>query len=310
MGARLGLVKPLALTPGSTLGLCAPAGPVPDGVVETAHAWFESRGFRVRCAPHLHERRGYMAGTDQQRLCDLLELVRDPEVGAILAARGGYGLTRILGRIDPDELRRARKLLIGYSEVTALSLWLYRCAGLASIHGPMPHRSDVTDDAVERLVALACGKPEGQAPLSGESLRGGRASGPLLGGNLKLLTASIGTSWEIDTRGAVLFLEDVGEQPYALDRALVQLRDAGKLRELAGVAIGQLVNCESERYPEISACEVMREVLVPEVEGPVVGGLPFGHIADNRALGFGARAELDGERGTLTLLDPVVEDGV
>ena len=123
------------------------------------------------------------------------------------------------------------------------------------------------------------------------------------------VSASIGTAWEIDTRGAVLVLEEIGEQPYALDRALVQLRDAGKLRDLAGVAIGQLVNCESERYPEVSPFEVMRQVLTPEIEGPVVTGLPFGHVADNRALGVGVRAELDGDRGTLTPLESVVEAG-
>jgi muramoyltetrapeptide carboxypeptidase len=113
----------------------------------------------------------------------------------------------------------------------------------------------------------------------------------------------------VDTRGAILFLEEVGEEPYAIDRTLLQLREAGKLRGARGVAVGQLVDCASERYPEVTARDVVAEILKAEVEGPIVEDLPFGHVADNRALGVGIAAELDGNLGTLTLLGPVVEDG-
>jgi muramoyltetrapeptide carboxypeptidase len=122
-----------------------------------------------------------------------------------------------------------------------------------------------------------------------------------------MITTTLGTPWEIDTSGAILFIEEIGEQPYALDRSLVQLRDSGKLEAAAGVAIGRLVDCESPRYPEISACDVLERVLLPELRGPVVQGLPFGHVDDNRALGVGVEAELDGEAGRLTLLEPVVD---
>ncbi len=125
-----------------------------------------------------------------------------------------------------------------------------------------------------------------------------------------MVVASLGTAWEIDARGAILVLEEVNEEPYAIDRMLVQLRDAGKLSQLAGAAVGQLVCCTSERYPEVSASEVLREVLTAEVSGPVVVDLPFGHAADNCARGIGARAELDGERGALRLVEPVVEERV
>jgi muramoyltetrapeptide carboxypeptidase len=298
--------RPRALREGGCIGVCAPAGPVSGEALDHGLGWLESRGYRVRCGPHVRDRRGYLAGDDDARLADLQALITDPEVDCVLAARGGYGITRILHRLDVHELVRARKLFVGYSDSTALSLLLLR-SGLASIHGPMLERDDLTEAAKDRWLALARG--EAAEPLQGEPVKGGRVAAPLVGGNLKLLAASVGTPWEVCTEGAILFVEEIGEQPYAIDRSLIQLRDAGKLAGLAGVAVGQLVNCESERYPEISACDVVRDVLAPEISGPVVGGLPFGHIADNRALGVGVQAELDGDAATLRLTEAVVEDG-
>jgi muramoyltetrapeptide carboxypeptidase len=306
MGAR-SLLLPRALARGTSVGVCAPSGPVNAECVAAGIAWLESEGFAVRAGRHLHERRGYLAGDDRSRAADLLELVADPEVGAIVLARGGYGLPRLLDALDPRPFRRGRKAIVGYSDATALLLWLRRRAGLASVHGPMLERSDVSPQARARLLELLRGGPAGAAALAGSSLAGGRAEGPLVGGNLKMLCASLGTPWEIDTRGAILFLEEVNEQPYAIDRMLVQLRSAGKLAAAAGVAVGALVGCESERYPEVAACDVLRELLPGSVSGPVVIGLPFGHVADNRALGLGVAAVLDGRRGTLSLRGPVVE---
>ena len=308
MAARSGPTRPRALSPGAVIGICAPAGPMrrPEAL-DAGLAWLEEQGWRGRCAPHLRECSGYLAGSDETRLADLLELVRDPEVAAIMPVRGGYGITRILRRIDLAELVASRKLFVGYSDATALALWLAR-EGVPSIHGPMFDRDDVTPAARERLAALLRGEASGLASLHGRSLAGGHARGRLVGGNLRMLCTSLGTPWEIDTRGAILFVEETGEQPYAIDRSLGQLRDAGKLSSLVGAAVGQLVDCESERYPDVSACDVIRDVLVPEVDGPVVGGLAFGHVADNRALGVGVPAELDGDGATLTQLEQVVED--
>ncbi|MCE2391988.1 MAG: LD-carboxypeptidase [Proteobacteria bacterium] len=290
--------------------MCAPSGPIQNPeALERGLGWLEERGFEVCHAPHLHAREGFLAGGDDERLADLRGLLRDPGVSAIVFARGGYGLSRLISRIDPAELRRARKLLVGYSDATSLLLYALQRAGLPGIHGPMLERPDTTDAARDRLLALAAGSEAGREALRGHPLRPGRARGRLVGGNLTMLTASLGTPWEVDTRGAILFLEEVGEQPYALDRSLVQLREAGKLAQAAGVAIGGLVDCESERYPEISAGEAVRDALSAAVEGPVVEALPFGHVADNRALGFGVRADLDGARGTQTLLEYVVEGG-
>jgi len=275
--------------------------------LESNIAWFERRGLRVRRAAHLLARRGYLAGSDDERRSDLLELLGDPDVGAILVARGGYGCGRFLAQLDPHALRRARKPIVGYSDATSLLLWLDARVRLHSIHGPMLERADFPDAARERLLALLRGEPAGQERLHGTGVRGGRARGRLVGGNLRMVAASLGTPWEIDARGAILFLEEIGEQPYSIDRSLVQLRESGKLAAVAGVAVGALIHCESERYPETSARAALCEILAESCPAPIALDLPFGHIAEHRALGFGVLAELDGSSGTLEPLEPVVE---
>ena len=304
------LLRPRALRRGGTIGVCSPSGPVDPEVLEGCAQWWRAQGFQVRLAPHALARRGFLAGSDAERLGDLLALWRDPGVDALVSSRGGYGLMRLLDRLPAPELRRARKLFIGHSDATALLLFLRERCGLASLHGPMLQRGDWSAESRARMLELACGEPGFATPLCGKGLRGGTARGPLVGGSLSLVTASLGTPWEVDTRGAILFLEDVGEQPYALDRLLVQLRAAGKLDSASGIAIGQLVNCESQRYPEVSSRDVIDEVLGAlgaGERGAAVVDLPFGHIADNRALPVGTLAELDGEAGTLRLLEPAVE---
>lgn len=302
-------MRPRALRPGDAIGVCAPSGPVNPDVLDACVAWLGEQGHPVVLAKNLRARAGYLAGTDAERLADFLSLVRDPRVGAILCARGGYGVGRFLRALDAAELREARKLVVGYSDATLLLSFLHRCAGLASLHGPMLEREDVTPEARARQFALLRGEPAGQAALHGRGVRAGRVEAPLVGGNLKLLQASIGAPWEVDLRGAILFLEEVAEAPYAIDRALVQLREAGLLDGVRGVAIGQLVRCESERYPGASAADAVREILSDAIDGPIVEDLPFGHVADNRSLGMGVRARLDGARGELVLLEPVVEVG-
>ena len=276
-------------------------------VLDAGLAWLSEQGHPVVLAKNLRARSGYLAGGDSERRADFLSLVRDPNVAVILCARGGYGIGRFLRGVSAAELRDSRKLVVGYSDATLLLSFLYACAGLASLHGPMLEREDVTPEARARELALMRGDPAGLAALAGRPVRAGVVDAPLVGGNLKLLQASIGTPWQVDARGAILFLEEVSEAPYALDRALVHLREAGVLEGVRGIALGQLVRCESERYPGASAGEAVREVLSNAVDGPIVEDLPFGHVADNQALGVGVRARLDGARGELMLLEPVVE---
>jgi muramoyltetrapeptide carboxypeptidase len=305
-GARPALVRPRALRPDRAIGVCAPSGPVKEDELAAGLAWLEAQGHPVVVGKNVRARRGYLAGSDSERLADLESLLRDPSVGAILCARGGYGVSRYLARVDAGELRAARKLVVGYSDATHLLSYLQARAGVASLHGPMLERTDVTPEARARELALMRGEG-GIEPLAGRALRGGVAEGPLVGGNLKMLHSSVGTPWEPAVDGAILFFEEVSEAPYAIDRALVHLREAGWLARVRGVAVGQLVNCESTRYPGASAADAVREILESAVRGPIVVDLPFGHVADNRALAVGVRARLDGERGLVAGLEPLVE---
>lgn len=301
------LVKPRALRPGATIGIAAPGGPVDAArFAEGCELWREA-GFRVVHREDVCARRGYLAGDDARRVRELAGLVADRRVDAIVCARGGYGCDRILDRLDPAVFRTARKPLIGYSDITALLLWQRRRAGLTGFHGPMLERGRELDREVfAELLAQLAGEPA--QPLRGRGRGGGRAEGRLVGGSLTMLAASIGTDWEIDTRGAILLLEEVGERPYRIDRMLQQLRGAGKLAALAGVGVGDVSTCVDPRYPSPEAEQVLEELLRP-LRVPLVQGLPFGHLPRNRAWPFGARATIDGRRGEVTILEAGVARG-
>jgi muramoyltetrapeptide carboxypeptidase len=298
------LRKPRALRPGATIGIAAPGGPVDREKLLAGIALLEGRGFRTRARGDLLARRGYLAGDDARRAGELAELVADPEVDAILCARGGYGCDRILPRLDAAAFRAARKPLIGFSDVTALLLWQRRLAGLVGFHGPMLERGGDADPGVQDALFAALAGAR-QAPLRGTPGGGGSASGRLTGGSLTLVAASIGTPWEIDTRGAILLLEEVGERPYRIDRMLQQLHGAGKLAPLAGVGLGDFSSCCDERFPEVGAEAVVAEAIAP-FRIPLVTGLPFGHVKANHPWPLGCRAKLDADLGELQFLEPGV----
>ena len=255
----------------------------------------------------LLSRRGYLAGDDERRAKELMELVENDAVDAILCARGGYGCHRVVSRLDADVFRAARKPLAGFSDVTTLLLWQLRCAGLAGFHAPMPAQTFSRECDREGLVRLLCGeRPCGEeASLRGTPGGGGTAEGRLLGGNLTVLAASLGCPWEVETEGAILLIEDVGERPYRLDRVLAQLREAGKLASLAGAGVGSFEACDDEAYPSPSACEVVEEALRP-LGVPLVLGLPFGHGPENVPWPIGATARIDGGAGTIEWNSPSV----
>jgi muramoyltetrapeptide carboxypeptidase len=298
------LLKPRALRAGATFGVVAPAFAVDCELLDEGIRWLRSAGFEVRCRDDLRERCGYLAGDDARRADELMQMVLDPEVDAIVCARAGYGCQRILPRLDAEAFRSARKPLLGYSDTTSLQLWMLRCAGLTSFHAPMLEHGawDVAETEAVRA-ALAGERPP---PWVGVAHGGGRAEGPLIGGSLTLLAASLGTPWELETDGALLLFEEVAEKPYAIDRLLHQLSAAGKLDGVAGVGVGHLIDCIDPKRAEPTALEVVREILEPRGI-PLVSGLPFGHGRPNLPWPVGARAALDGQRGELVLLDPGVE---
>ena len=302
------LLKPRALPPGGTLGIAAPGGPMDPQVLAAGCALWRAAGFQLVHRDDITARHGYLSGDDARRIAELRQLVRDPEVDAIVCARGGYGCDRILGALDPEEFRAARKPLVGYSDITALLLWQERRAGLVGFHGPMlEHGGDLDPDALRLLTEQLTGAAEPGSLLRGRGRVGGLREGRLLGGNLLLVTASIGTSWEIDTRGAILLLEEVHEKPYRIDRMLQQLRGAGKLDDLAGIGVGDLSTCCDERYPEPGALDVIEEIAAAR-DVPLVTDLPFGHVKCSHTWPFGVRATIDADRGEIRILEAGVSN--
>lgn len=300
------LRQPRALRRGATLGVAAPGGPVDPEKLAAGERMLEEAGFRVTRRDDLLARRGYLAGDDQRRIDELMQLVSDPEVDAIVCARGGYGCDRILDRLDPAPFREAAKPLVGYSDITALLLWQARQAGVAGFHGPMLDRGDdVAPEALAGLVDWLTGAVELPVVWQGEGCGGGAAEGRLTGGSLTLVAASLGTCWEVDTEGAILLLEDIGERPYRVDRMLQQLRGAGKLDGCVGIGFGDLTSCLDDKYGS-RVDEVVGDIATV-VGCPVISGLPFGHVRGNATWPMGGRAKIDAERGELRVLEGGVE---
>jgi len=290
------LRKPRAVPPGATIGIAAPGGPVDPALLAAGEELLRGAGFAIRRRADLLARRGYLAGDDARRAREFMELVADSDVAAILCARGGYGCDRIIGRLDAEAVRAAAKPLVGFSDITALLLWQRRKAGLMGFHGPMLDRGDDLDPAaLDTLVSQLTGTVPLPLVLRGEGRGGGAGRGRLTGGSLTLVTASLGTAWEIDTRGGILLLEDKAEHPYRIDRMLQQLRAAGKLEHAAGFGIGDVSTCLDSRYGT-SVEAVIEEILQPL-------GLPFGHVRANATWAMGARATIDGSSGEVRILE-------
>ncbi len=307
--------KPAALVPGSTLGIIAPAGPARElvPVIEGIKV-IEGLGFRVSLAPNVLNKNKYLAGPGPGRLDDLHRMFLDPEIDGIICLRGGYGSMKILPGIDYRALRRSPKIFVGYSDITALQLALWKMAGLVTFTGPMllpdlgRKPSDYTLDHFYR--ALTDPRPLGPLPsapgMEKTVLLPGRSRGRLVGGNLTMVTATLGTPYEIDTRGAILLLEDVDEQPYRLDRMLQQLRLAGKFDRAAGVVFGDFTNCEAgDKDTSFTLPEVF-EAAVKGLPIPCFRGLSLGHGRHKATIPLGVMAEIDAGDCSLNIIEPAL----
>jgi muramoyltetrapeptide carboxypeptidase len=298
--------RPPALRPGDLIAVPAPAGPVPPEVFEAGVRILETR-YRVVHEEDILRREGYLAGGDARRAAELNAYLRDPAIRGIICARGGYGLMRILAELDDAAFRAAPKVLVGFSDVTALLYWVRARTGLRSVHGPVVTQlsSLGREDLAWLTGLLETGTPPPR--LTGlRSVHGGRAQGPLVAGNLEVMSRLLGTPYFPSLRGAILVLEEIGERPYRIDRTLTQLALAGVLDELAGVVVGDLVRCEepdgSGPGPEDVITERLERLAVP-----LCFGLPVGHGARNLALPIGAPALLDADAGALEFLEGAVE---
>ena len=303
--------KPPRLRVGDTVGLIEPAG-FSDGPADIEAVMHTIRGMGLvpRVGRHVAARHGYLAGTDEQRASDLNAMYDDPEVRAVFAMRGGWGCARILPLLDWQAIRADPKLLVGFSDVTALHLAFASRAGFATIHGPNAANS-WRETSWESLWRLAF---TGETPTLGgagaspiATLRPGTARGRLLGGNLSVLSALVGTPWLPDFDGAILFLEDTGEAEYRIDRMMSQLALAGILDKVAGLAFGQCTRCTSgiPDYIGFTVPEILRQYLEP-LGVPAFHGANIGHVANQLCVPVGAEVELDAEAGTLRVLEAVV----
>jgi muramoyltetrapeptide carboxypeptidase len=319
MGSK-SVIRPPRLAAGTRVALVAPAGPLPDfDDLRRATALCTALGWEPVAGRHALAQHGYLAGTDEERLSDLNAALNDDSLGAVWCIRGGYGLTRILAGVDFDAAARHPKVVLGFSDVTALLLALHGRTGLVTFHGPVARQplNGFSRAHLERVTCrdapagtLTIPVPPGDLLVPKEhrvvALAAGVAEGPLVGGNLSLLQCLVGTPYLPALDGAVLFLEDVGEEVYRIDRMLSHLRLAGVLDRVAGVALGQFT--ETGLYGSHGAPgldRVLSDYLVP-LGIPVVMGLPVGHVADQWTLPVGVRARLDGDAATLTILEPAV----
>lgn len=302
---------PCRLAVGDQVALIAPASPVKSArMLALGRARLEQLGLRVKPGRHALSEHGYLAGTDRERLHDLEAAFRDPDIKAIFCARGGYGVARLLPAFNLELARRHPKPLVGFSDITVLHLALQR-AGVISFWGPMPASSLGLSPFSARSLqrALMSAVPVGRVPSSPGrrpvTLRRGIAQGRVTGGTLSLLTSSLGTAYEVETRGRIVFLEDVDEEPFKVDRLLAQLTAAGKLADAAGVALGIFTGTEKRNCPgprSLSMREVFADHLLP-LKVPVLRNVAVGHVRDQVTLPYGVAARMDAGAGTLTLLE-------
>jgi len=293
---------PPALRPGDRVAVVAPASAFERAAFDSGLALIRSR-YQAEHDIALFERRRYLAGGDERRLAELSSALADPGVRAVFCARGGYGATRLLSRLGAAA-PGAPKPLIGFSDITALHLWL-QSQGRASIHGPvLTQLGRVPPGSLERLFALLESSSPA-APLEGtDSYVGGTAEGPLLGGNLSVLSRLLGTPFMPVLDGAILLLEDQGERPYRLDRIWTHLHQAGVFSRVRGIALGTFTACEEPDAAYTSA-DVLRE-LAAESGVPCAAGFPIGHGGVNEPVPLGVPVRLDASQARLTFLGPAV----
>jgi muramoyltetrapeptide carboxypeptidase len=305
------MIKPRVLRPGDTLGFVAPSSPPksPDDVDKCVEA-ARNLGFNVVVGESCTSVRGYLAGDDAVRAGDLNRMFADDSIDAIIAVRGGYGAPRILDKLDYRLAARHPKILAGYSDITALHIAYGQRSGLVTLHAPMPSTEWIAGDydaftAEGLLRALMSDQKLGEIAnppgFPVETIRGGAARGRLVGGNLCLIAALNGTPYELDTRGAILVLEDIGEYIHRLDRMLTTLRLSGKFDDCAGIVLGGFTDCEPEHEDRsLTLRQVVLDVVAP-CEKPILSGLMIGHCSPKITIPLGVEATLDADRALLTI---------
>jgi muramoyltetrapeptide carboxypeptidase len=315
--------KPRGLKPGDTIMIVAPAGELNEPRVRGAKAAIESLGFKVVLPENLFRARGYLAGTDEERAAELMAAFNDPEVDAVFPGTGGYGTMRMMDLLDYDAIRENPKVFIGFSDITGLHMALAAKANLVTFHSPNPEWGLGSDTGLPEFSAkyfwrnLLASENQGAVGFAYEApdddpiraMRPGVARGRLCGGNLSLVSALVGTPYELDTKGKVLFLEDINEAPYRVDRMLAQMKLAGQFDGLAGLVLGKFRDCEPEEKDQSLGLEQVFADYFGDAPYPVIANFPAGHVTHNATLPFGCEAEVDAGAPILRVLEnPVLAE--
>lgn len=304
-------IRPQRLQKGDTIGIIAPSSPPNQENLERSLAFLEQLGLKWKFGKHVKNVHGYLAGTDDERLEDLHDMFADPTIKGIICAGGGYGSARFTDKIDLQLMKENPKVFWGFSDITYLHTAMGLYSNLVTFHGPML-ASCVGKDTFHELSAkmfqqlfepMELHYTEAISPL--ETITAGVAQGELVGGNLSLLASGIGTKFEVDTKGKLLFIEDVGEEPYKIDGLLNQLRMAGKLKDAAGIVIGDFSDAEQEKRKETFMVDEIFDHYMGNLGVPVVKGFQIGHCQPHFAIPLGVGAKLDADDKTLTILPGV-----
>ena len=314
---NLPMIKPKAIKPFDTIGIIAPGTAVSDPEdLAKANEMLTHFELKAKWGANLAKGTGYKSRSIKERIEDLHSMFTDKEISAVICIRGGYGSAQLLPHIDYKLIRQNPKVFLGYSDITAMHLAITKFSGLVTYHGPviLSAFSGFTEENFKKVLFLT--KPIGE--LKNHTAKSnfrtvhptrtivpGKAKGNMTGGNLSLISSLMGTPYEIETDGKILLLEDVGEEPYRIDRMLTQLNLSGKLKKAAGVIIGECAGCNSEglqpsKVWDYSFGEILDRQL-GELKIPVFSGLTFGHTSDQLTIPFGIEAEMDSEKGTLTI---------
>lgn len=318
---KFSVIKPKRLKDGDRIALVAPGSYISENELQESVKNLSDLGFQVTFTERLTLQNGYFSGTDSQRAEDLMEMFEREDVDAIMCVRGGYGCARILPLLDYNVIKKNPKILIGYSDVTALLYGIFKKTGLITFHGPVA-TSTFNEFSVKNFRSVLM-NPESTKkffnanPTSDENIYGvqslvkGKAKGRLIGGNLSIMVSLIGTKHDVDYSNKIIFIEEIGEEPYRIDRMLTQLIQANKFKKAAGIMMGIFSKCEpKEKDAAFSKSFSLMEVLkdrFSDFKIPVIYGMSFGHVKDKFTIPFGSLAELDTNEQSFTLLEPAVK---
>lgn len=294
---------PTPLKAGDKVAITAPSSPVSDEKMEMSIESIKFLGLDPVIMPSCYMHHGYLAGLDVQRANDINEAFKSDDIKGIFCLRGGYGTTRILPLIDFEMIKNNPKVFIGYSDISSLHFNINQKCNLVTFHGPMPTtdyrvHEGFTNDSLRNCIFTPenlkiIENPEGEEIIA---LRDGFAKGTLVGGNLSLMAGTLGSSYEVDTKGKILFIEDVDEEPFRLDKMLTALSLAGKFKDCNGVILGTFERCTTEDHPSLSLEEIFKEVVLPWKK-PTILNLRAGHIYPQSTLPMGAEVSFDAKEG-------------